>query len=349
VSVARRTRALPARTHTAIMGRHGVSAGRARGDHSRGRRSSRKAARPKPSQSLVSSEFLTQKELDPDFVDFNSVNRRYHFPARTYVPFRSLFSTEDPLIRVSNQLVPMGVLPYSIYSLRHPTHLVDPLGLQEQAPEERYLALQRALKAAQEEMARMKRAMEAGLAAAPVDFKGFSGDRYQELDRVISKIVWEFNLNKTRFCGCNDAQAGKIPDLTGAIVKSWLIQESGGGDPRSQAAWKKDPGQVNVPGDWSPAKEALGLTEPTARNEGTLESNVRAAVMWLCRKGFGKSGAAPKPAGFFDGWEVALQRYNGRTVVTENDKEYRVNYAQRIMERTKDPKTATPIELPKPK
>jgi hypothetical protein len=41
--------------------------------------------------------FLTQKELDPDFVDFNSVNRRYHFPARFYLPFRGVFAQVDPL------------------------------------------------------------------------------------------------------------------------------------------------------------------------------------------------------------------------------------------------------------
>jgi hypothetical protein len=41
--------------------------------------------------------FCTGKELDPDFVDFNSVNRRYHFPARGYHPNRASFLRIDPL------------------------------------------------------------------------------------------------------------------------------------------------------------------------------------------------------------------------------------------------------------
>jgi hypothetical protein len=40
----------------------------------------------------------TEKELDPDFVDFNSVNRRYHFPARFYTPFRAAFGQIDPIL-----------------------------------------------------------------------------------------------------------------------------------------------------------------------------------------------------------------------------------------------------------
>jgi hypothetical protein len=37
-----------------------------------------------------SDELLTQKELDPDAIAFNSNNYRYHFPAKTYVPFRGV-------------------------------------------------------------------------------------------------------------------------------------------------------------------------------------------------------------------------------------------------------------------
>lgn len=40
----------------------------------------------------------TQKELDPDFVAFNSQNRRYHFPARFYIPARGVFGQADPLL-----------------------------------------------------------------------------------------------------------------------------------------------------------------------------------------------------------------------------------------------------------
>ncbi len=38
-----------------------------------------------------------------------------------------------------------------------------------------------------------------------------------------------------------------------------MIQETGGADSRSQAAWKVDPLQVNVLGDWGEEKKFLGL------------------------------------------------------------------------------------------
>jgi hypothetical protein len=57
--------------------------------------------RPQTSQLELFCEFLTGKELDPNFVDFNSVNRRYHFPARFYLPFRGVFAQVDPLITSS--------------------------------------------------------------------------------------------------------------------------------------------------------------------------------------------------------------------------------------------------------
>ena len=136
-----------------------------------------------------------------------------------------------------------------------------------------------------------------------------------------------------------------------ALIKSWLIQESGGNDKRSVAAWATDPSQVNVPGDWNKHKNSLGLKEPKKRNEGALKGNLKASIIYLARKGFGKSGQPPKnrPEGIFDGWQIALERYNGRSVTTENDKKYRENYAQRIKDRAKTPETKYKIELPKPK
>ena len=66
------------------------------------------------------------KELDPDFVDFNSVNRRYHFPARTYLPFRAIFNQIDPLA--------MGNAgngrPLYLFVMANPLMMVDPDGRQ---------------------------------------------------------------------------------------------------------------------------------------------------------------------------------------------------------------------------
>jgi len=74
----------------------------------------------------------------------------------------------------------------------------------------------------------------------------------------------------------------------------------------------------------------LGLTAPVKRNEGTLDQNLKTAIIWLARKGFGKSGQPPqnRQNAIFDGWQKALERYNGRTVKTTNGKAYSVNYAQ---------------------
>lgn len=141
-----------------------------------------------------------------------------------------------------------------------------------------------------------------------------------------------------------------LPDLTEELVKSWIIQETGGNDTRSLAAWKVDPAQVNVPGDWSGFKQSAGLTAPIKRNEGTIDQNLKAAIIWLARKGFGKSGQPPqnRQGASFDGWQKALEHYNGRTVITANGKAYSVNYAQRIIDRANNPGTQYFIQLPKP-
>ncbi|MCE9584593.1 MAG: hypothetical protein K8T20_19050 [Planctomycetes bacterium] len=72
------------------------------------------------------------KELDPDFVAFNSNNRRYHYPARTYVPFRAAFALVDPLCRdrVTYKSDAEGLpLASYIFVRNAPTLAVDPLGL----------------------------------------------------------------------------------------------------------------------------------------------------------------------------------------------------------------------------
>jgi len=182
------------------------------------------------------------------------------------------------------------------------------------------------------------------------DFKGFESDRYKQHDAIIKKLVAEFNKDKAKFIDCSTEQAKGIADLSEALVKSWAIQESGGNDTRSLAAWAKDPLQVNVPGDWSDYKTSTGLKKPTHRNEGTAEQNIRAAISWLARKGFGKSGQPPKnrAAAVFDGWQVALQRYNGRSALTSNGQKYRDNYAKQIITRAENPGKHIEIQLPKP-
>ena len=193
---------------------------------------------------------------------------------------------------------------------------------------------------------RAKPRATSGGAGLPV-FRGFEDARYQQHDALIAKMTADFNADKAKWCGGNPDQAAKIADLTPAQVKSHMIEESGGNGPRSKAAWSVDPLQVNVPGDWGREKELVGLVKPSRRNEGSAENNVRAAIMYLSRKGFGASGrpAAERPKGFFDGWPRALQRYNGRRDRTDTDRWYSEEYADKIMKRASDPDLFVPIEI----
>ena len=186
----------------------------------------------------------------------------------------------------------------------------------------------------------------AGLDGVPV-FRGFENGRYQRHDEMIVKLVREFNADKAKWSGATASQAAKIADLTPALVKSHMIEESGGNGHRSIAAWNADPLQVNVPGDWGEEKKLVGLQKPSKRNEGTLEGNVRSAIRYLSRKGFSSSArpAAERPKGFFDGWLKALRRYNGRRDRTDTDRYYSDEYADKIMRRANNPDTFVPIEI----
>jgi hypothetical protein len=71
-----------------------------------------------------SNGFLTQKELDPDFIAANSQSRRYHFPARFYVPFRAIFAQIDPqsMMSAGNKRA------LYLYVMANPLLFVDPDG-----------------------------------------------------------------------------------------------------------------------------------------------------------------------------------------------------------------------------
>ena len=186
----------------------------------------------------------------------------------------------------------------------------------------------------------------AGAGGMPV-FRGFEAARYQKHDRLILEMTKLFNANKAKWCGGTKAQSAKIPDLSPALVKSHMIEESGGNGKSSRAAWEKDPLQVNVPGDWGDEKILVGLSRPEKRNEGTLEGNVRAAMMDRARTGFGTSAkpAAARPSAVFACWLAALRRYNGRRDRTDTDRYYSHEYADKILRRASNPETFVPIEI----
>ena len=184
------------------------------------------------------------------------------------------------------------------------------------------------------------------MAGVPV-FKGFEGARYQKHDAIIAKCVKEFNRHRGAWADANRNQAKTIPDITTELVKAQMIQETGGADSRSQAAWLKDPLQVNVPGDWCEAKKLIGLKAPKLRNEGSLEQNVRAAIKYLVRKGFSTSGRPVRVVEeqeFWD-WATALERYNGRVSLTASGKKYCVEYADLIIKRAENHDQKVDIEI----
>lgn len=176
-------------------------------------------------------------------------------------------------------------------------------------------------------------------------FAGFEDDRYQRHDDLIQRLVRDFNEDPAPWVGAAPGDTPDLPELDPALVKSMMIEESGGNGERSLAAWDVDPLQVNVPGDWDPAKEDLGLAEPASRNEGTLEGNLRAGIMFLARKGYGVSGRpiAGRPDAVFDSWRDALLRYNGRTDPTSRGRPFNEAYADRILRRANNPDRKVPI------
>ena len=184
------------------------------------------------------------------------------------------------------------------------------------------------------------------LAAVPV-FKSFEAPRYQQHDAIIAKCVREFNRHRGAWADANRSQARTIPDITEELVKAHMIQETGGGDSRSTAAWNVDPLQVNVPGDWGDEKRYLGLRKPKKRNEGSAEQNIRAAIKYLVRKGFSMSG---KPVRMVDkqefwDWATALERYNSRSDKTASGKKFCVEYADRIIERAENHDQPVAVEI----
>jgi len=179
-------------------------------------------------------------------------------------------------------------------------------------------------------------------------FKGYEDSRYQMYDRQIQQFADDFNKSKARWAGGTPGQGEKIEFITPAQIKAHMIQETGGGDLKSRTAWKFDPLQVNVPGDWNPYKKYLGLRQPRRCNEGTGANNLKAGLMLLVRKGFGVSGqpAGNRPEGAFDGWPRALQRYNGRSDKAATGEPYSEAYSARIRQRAANPAVEVPIPIP---
>ena len=157
-----------------------------------------------------------------------------------------------------------------------------------------------------------------------VTFKGFEDERYKENDYAIRRAVYLINKNPEKYIGLTKGQLAewreRYPNgIPADLLKSVMITETGGRDKRSREAFAVDPFQVNVAGDWGDAKASLGLRKTKANNTGDKLTNVMAAIIFLLRKGYGKSGIAPKDAprdegeATYDGIDEAIRRYHGTT------------------------------------
>jgi hypothetical protein len=71
-------------------------------------------------------------DLHPDFVGSLSVNRRYHYPARTYSPFRSSFLQVDPLLlaNAANAGIESLAGESYVFVANAPALALDPIGLE---------------------------------------------------------------------------------------------------------------------------------------------------------------------------------------------------------------------------
>jgi hypothetical protein len=123
--------------------------------------------------------------------------------------------------------------------------------------------------------------------------------------------------------------SGDLGFLTPELVKSWMMEESGG----TESAFLRDPMQMNNPGDWAPEKSELGLTKGESMTRGI---SIATALGWLEYKGSGarenQFGDFVKPYG---GDHNALVNYNGNTRVYPRDGgvQRRYIYADQILSR----------------
>lgn len=102
---------------------------------------------------------------------------------------------------------------------------------------------------------------------------------------------------------------GDAEYMTPQLMKSWMMQESGG----SRRAFAIDPFQVNNRGDWAPEKGKIaGLIEGQAM---TPQASADGALKWLRYKSTwpGRISSSPLARGAHYGMYEALRNYNAKS------------------------------------
>jgi hypothetical protein len=129
-----------------------------------------------------------------------------------------------------------------------------------------------------------------------------------------------------------NSKHGLNPDdplyLTPHLVKSWIMEESGG----DRSAFQSDPMQVNKQADWKKTgvdkHRILGLTEGQAM---TPQTSIPAGLDWFYDRG-AIHDSGHKVTGFRN-LPNALSRYNARANVDRNGLPHYQNYATDILGR----------------
>lgn len=153
-------------------------------------------------------------------------------------------------------------------------------------------------------------------APMPGVVKGYEDPKYQKNDYQIAASTFLMNKDIASKDGLPTPDENhKIgSDLPGKLdvndVKAMLVNESTLGTKAGQTGTgKTDVMQANVKGDWSPAKERIGLTKGGAM---TPETSINAGVKWLFEKGMGSTGKGNMfwRSGKGDNWLDAVHQYN---------------------------------------
>lgn len=146
--------------------------------------------------------------------------------------------------------------------------------------------------------------------------------------------AWRSELDDQITIGVNNynSKHGLAPGhalyLTPRLVKSWIMQESGG----HRSAFETDPIQVNAPGDWTVDKaKLLGLSKGQTM---TPMTSISAGLDWFFHK-----GAIHDSTGAITGFRSlpdTLKRYNARKSVDPNGLPHDQNYANSILDRVRN-------------
>lgn len=172
-------------------------------------------------------------------------------------------------------------------------------------------------------------------------FKGFEADRYQAHDPYFMSVAIDFYFNRSSYSGGGDNLPERMLDPN--ILKSMALTETGGTAINSRGQWWTNPLSSDNLGDEAGYKQYLSPG-------GDLAANIKRATEILTRKGYGTSGnpMRMRPSGTFDGWHVAVERYNGnyREKYRKADgRHHAEHYVEKVMKRVDNPGVYVPLQM----